>query len=192
MVGGAFLCFSSTVFAEERSALNEDIRDIMMNKPPTSLLPFILVGVGIILLLISIWVVTKYLGATKPAPMGPPADYIALEKLNRISERIDSISPNKASLEISNTVKDFLSRRFRDPIRFETAEEYLNRISGSNANNPILSAGLIEQVQTFMNISQELKFAQLKEAKTQIPILIDQAEAIVKAAKMETQPHQKK
>jgi hypothetical protein len=51
---------------------------------------------------------------------------------------------------------------------------------------------LTEQVQSFVSISQELKFARLKEARDRIPALIKQAETIVGMAVREEKAQQNK
>jgi len=193
--GGAFLFVHSTCntisYANQSSVQNESIRDIMVSRPPVSIWPFIIGGLVVALLLVGVWFASRLAKTPKLSEKGPPADYVALEKLDKISKNIDSISPNEASLEVSNTVKDYLSGRFRDPIRYETAEEFFGRISAESSSSN-LSEGLVDQVRSFLRTSQELKFAKLREGHSQIPVLINQAEKIVKAAKKESKIVSKK
>jgi hypothetical protein len=158
----------------------EDIRDIMVERPPASIVPVL---VSIVLLVVAgffgFLAFRKFFTKERAVP-GPPPEIVARRRLNAISGKVDELPPNKASLETSDAVKDFLTAQYRDPIRYETAEEYLHRITNAQQGDASrLSPSLTEQVQSFVSISQELKFAKLKEARSQIPSLIKQAENII-------------
>lgn len=175
-VGGILLFVSKSGWSQEV----DDIRDIMIERPPDSIVPVILwIALITAILVFSFFTLRKFL-RRKVVVTGPPPEAIAINRLREISSQVDEMAPNKASLETSEAVKDFLTAQYEDPIRYETAEEYLTRISvaveGEGAKLP---PTLTEEVRSFMSISQELKFAQLREAKSRIPSLIQQAEAII-------------
>lgn len=175
-------CFSWVLAAVDGDEFPEnDISDIIIEEPPPNLTPFVLGGIGVIALGIGVYyALKKYLGG-RSQPPGPPAEVVARKRLKQIEIEMDESSPNHVSIETSNVVKDLLSTRFGDPIRYETAEEYLGRISRNEPGEGI-SPTLIELVRNFMSIGQELKFAQLNEARVRLPDLIDQAKKIVELA----------
>lgn len=161
----------------------EDIRDIMVKRPPASIVPvIILIVVLISALIVGVFAVKRIL--TRQPEMGRvPPELIARSRLQQICSEMDNEAPNKVSLEISEAVKDFLMAQYQDPIRFETAEEYLSRISRPSASGSIkFSAMLTEEVRSFMNMSQELKFAQIREARTRLPALVNQSIKIIEMA----------
>ena len=162
----------------------EDIRDIMIERPPGSPLPWIIGVLVFVILIVSGCIFLRKLANRHQVITGPPPDYVARRRLAEIRNHVDDIPPNKASLETSEAVKDFLTARYHDPIRYETAEEYLTRISQTQSGGEAakLSRALTEDVRSFMAISQELKFAQIREARQRIPDLIKQAETIVELA----------
>ncbi len=162
-----------------------EIRDIVDDPPPFYWPPVIFITLSILLLItaVVIYCVLSY-RKKNPKPTGPPPEVVARLRLQELQSEAATMAPNKAGLEASEIVKDFLTSQYGDPIRYETAEEYLSRIAmpQQQAGAPVFSIGLLEQVKSFMSISQELKFAQLKEAKERIPNLVSQAEKIVSLA----------
>jgi hypothetical protein len=175
------------IYAQTAGPLDgEDIRDIMVKRPPASIIPVIFSLLALIGVLIVGVIVVKRILTRQPEMGRVPPEYIAQSRLQQICSKMENEAPNKVSLEISEAVKDFLMAQFQDPIRFETAEEYLNRISQVTESNSIkFSTTLTEEVRSFMNISQELKFAQLREARTRIPALVNQAMKIIEMAVQE-------
>lgn len=195
LVGGILLLFGlySNGQGQAEPVPVEDIRDIMLDRPPASIVP-VLVSLVILVgaLMFGFFALRNFL-RRPPETKGPPPEMIARHKLSEIRGEVDDVPPNKASLDTSETVKDFLTAQYGDPIRYETAEEYLNRmIEVMKDGASKLSPGLTEEVRTFMSISQELKFAQLKEARSRIPALIDKAEKIVTMAVEERLPAKRK
>lgn len=190
LTGGILLFFGCLGVCQppSSSTAEEEIRDIIIQPPPPNLTPLYFAIGGLLAGLIVIAIVFKFLiKSSNPVLKGPPPETVARQKLSQIESQIEELEPNKASLAISETIKDFLSRRFKDPIRYETAEEYLSRISESDSDNPSpLSHELTEKVRTFVSISQELKFAKLREGKKHIPTLVQQAENIITAATAES------
>lgn len=162
-----------------------DISDIIIEEPPPSLLPFLLWAIALIGLAGAAYLILRKCLAGRGKPPGPPPEVTARKRLKQIEIEMDEASPNHVSIETSNVVKDLLSSRFGDPIRYETAEEYLGRIS-RNEPDPKLSPTLTELLKHFMAIGQELKFAQLKEARVRLPDLIAQAKKIVETAATES------
>lgn len=179
-VGGILLSFN-VAFSQELDS--EDIRDIMISSPGTN--PWLITAIilGALVLAGAIFALIRFYFPNKQTDFGPPPEFVVRERLKKIGAQLDELPPNKASLEISEAIKDFLTKKFKDPIRYETAEEYLNRLSESaEGNHSKLSPALTEKVRAFISISQELKFAKLKQARERVPALIDQAENIVVSA----------
>lgn len=178
-------CFTGTLTGEDGVEFPEhDISDIIIEEPPPNLVPFVLGAIGLLVLAAAAYVVLKKYLKGRSRPPGPPPEVTARKRLKQIEIAMDESTPNHVSIETSNVVKDLLSTRFGDPIRYETAEEYLGRISQNGAGEK-LSPTLIELVKNFMSIGQELKFAQLNEARVRLPDLIGQAKKIVELAAAE-------
>ncbi len=176
---------SGRILAQGDSPGAEDIRDIMVRRPPPSPLPWILWSIAIGFILLALFFGLRwFLRRHRPQPLGPPPEAVARERLSAIRAQVEELAPNRASLEISETLKDFLSARYRDPIRYETAEEYLNRMMQArhDATANRLRPELLEEVRSFISISEQLKFARLNEARSHVPALIEQAERIVESA----------
>lgn len=188
LCGGIFV-FTLVLCSAQEAELG-DIRDIVIRKPPGSLVPVILFVLVVVAFLIGGGIMLRRLLSREGERPGPPPERVAISRLRQISSHVEELDPNQASLETSETVKDFLSAQYGDPIRYETAEEYLARITATENSGPRLSTSLIEEVRSFMSISQELKFAKLREARSRIPALIGQAEAIIGMA-MRDQPRRK-
>ncbi|MDF1753004.1 MAG: hypothetical protein P1U89_09540 [Verrucomicrobiales bacterium] len=183
LFGGILLLFNSIACGQSDAPI-EDIRDIMIERPPASPLPLVIsIVLGILVLGAFILGLKKVLSRESKFT-GPPPEFTARKRLSQIGKQIEEIPPNKASLDTSEAVKDFLAAQYDDPIRYETAEEYLTRITHSEEKpgKIKLPSSLTEQIRTFMSTSQELKFAQLKEARERVPTLLKQAESIIEMA----------
>ncbi len=185
VLGGVlFLFLVNEVHAQSGGQMAvEDIRDIMVKRPSTSVFPVILSIVVLLgALMIGVSAIKRIL--TRQPEMGSvPPELIARSRLQQIGLEMENEPPNKVSLEISEAVKDFLRAQYQDPIRFETAEEYLRRISLPTMSDSIKFSDLLtEEVRSFMNISQELKFAQIREARNQLPALVNHATKIIEMA----------
>jgi len=178
-----FLCLKQLEAQSGGQLAVDDIRDIMTKHPPTSIVPVILAVIGLIVAMIVGLIVLKRILTRQPEMGRVPPEFVARNRLQQICSGMDNQAPNKVSLEISEAVKDFLTAQYQDPIRFETAEEYLSRISRPTATGSIkFSVSLTEEVRSFMNMSQELKFAQIREAGTRVPALVNQAIRIIEMA----------
>ena len=198
-VAGSVLLFLSicpSLIGQTRanSSKTEDIRDIMVQRPPDHSV-FLWISLFILLagIVLGALIFSIKCALDSSSPLGPPPETVALKRLARIRQQMNDLLPNKASLEASEAVKDFLATRYQDPIRYETAEEYLTRLgatpqgANTSADSHLkLSAKVTEDVRTFMSISQELKFAKLREAREKVPALLAQAENIVEMASKES------
>ena len=156
-----------------------DIQDIIPPEPITNIWPLIgWIAIGVLAVALLVWLLVHFmiLDRRRPAPQRSPQQ-IALQKLGEIARNAGELTPNEFSLQVSDTLKDYLSARFGDPLRFETSEEFLSRIS----NSPVewLSAEKRDTVAQFVSISDEIKFGRPPDAEARKPLLLDQARAVI-------------
>lgn len=118
----------------------------------------------------------------------------ALHALRTLEGRADQLSPNEFSLKVSDILKDFFQARFKDPLRYETSEEFLQRLAslppfaldrpGGKAQT--LPGDLGEMVAVFLQTCDEIKYGRRVDAEHFKRPLLDQAHAILSAVREET------
>ena len=89
-----------------------------------------------------------------------------------------TLSANVFSLKVSDILKDYLQDRFHDSFRYETSEEFLNRMS-TNPTNP-LSQSLQASLSNFVGLCDELKFALPAYADSNKLPLLEEARRIIR------------
>lgn len=156
-----------------------DIKDIIPPEPLTSIWPLVFWISGALLVLITLsgllyFFVLKDRSRKSPA-LSP--QQIALRKLREIAEKAGKLTPNEFSLQVSETLKDYLSQRFGDPLRYETSEEFIARLSQSP--DVKLPDSKRELVAGFVQISDEIKFGRPPDAEEKKPHLLQQAQSVV-------------
>lgn len=168
----------------DSSAPLPDIREIA--GPDSLLSVWEIVGlIGVLVLLLGLlvaggWIFFHYHRKSKRIPRTPKS--IARERLKVLSQQIDDLSPNEFALEASEALKDYLAARFGDPVRFETSEEFLARLS--TARSAIkLPPELRDRVATFLSSSDEIKYGRIPDAARHKQALWQQALEVI-----ETEP----
>ncbi len=119
-------------------------------------------------------------------------DTIALRSLHRLETELPHMEPNAFGLEVSETLKDFLAAKFNDPIRYETAEEFLSRFADSSIPVTHLPTAVHQNLRTFVSTSEEMKFGQSPDARPKMKPLLALATTIVNLIQMINQAEKEK
>lgn len=89
----------------------------------------------------------------------PPAAK-ARNRLNQLERKREIMEIGPYTQAISEALKDYLSEKFKDPVRYETAREFLRRVSSGNTRLPDAAQ---QELGQFLSESEELKFANLND-----------------------------
>ena len=111
---------------------------------------------------------------------------IALAQLARLEGEAAEMEPNAFALRVSDIVKDFLHASHGDRFRFETAEEFLRRITDGRSSS--LPAPTREAIAGFVTMCEELKFGRPGDAAERCAPLPGQARKIFQPASSSPQP----
>jgi hypothetical protein len=103
---------------------------------------------------------------------------IARRRLDDLERQIAELTPNVFSVAVSDTLKDYLSQRYGDAVRYETSEEFLQRLSQARANALPLSTR--EDVASFLTVADEIKYGRPPDAEAGKVPLLDQARLIIR------------
>lgn len=165
----------------------EDIKGIVMLEPEPSIWGIIWVILGILLFLTLVgfltwFLIQKYSG--KGAGMLP--EFQAMKKLQHLQRNSAAMRPNKLSLEVSETLKDFLIAKFNDPIRYETADEFLHRFSSSPNPPSAVPVTVHQDLKSFIRMSEEMKFGNAPDAEKRTASLFQLAHNVVNLSRIET------
>ena len=156
-----------------------DIKDIIPPEPLTSIWPIIFWIAGALLVFVLLAGLLYFFILKDRNRKAPPLSpqQIALRKLREIAEKAAQLTPNEFSLQVSEALKDYLSQRFGDQLRFETSEEFITRLSQSSEGK--LPDSKRELVAGFVQISDEIKFGRPPDAEEKKPHLLQQALSVV-------------
>jgi len=156
-----------------------DIQDII---PPEALTNYWLIILsslgGLVFLGGLIWLMIYFFRKDRDRSAQIPAGRVALQKLDELEKQVTALSANVFSLEVSDILKDYLQDRFHDSFRYETSEEFINRMS-TNPTNP-LSQSLQASLSNFVGLCDELKFALPSHADSNKLPLLEEARRIIR------------
>ncbi len=131
-----------------------DIQDIIL---PEALLSYWLIiiasVIGLIYVIGMAYLVFTLLRKNKTSSRRPPADRIALEKLDELEQQVEQTPANELSLQVSDILKDYLKQRFHDSFRYETSEEFIQRLSTEAAKS--LPLNLKTNLSNFMGVCDQ-------------------------------------
>lgn len=155
----------------------DELYDIVILEPKTSLWPFFIWALLIFVLLGSIAaLIINILRSRSPnAPVMSPQDR-ARARFRVIQQKTDSIPVSEIMLEVSDTLKDYLAEKYDDPLRFETTQEFLKRISKQKTKLP---AAVQLELRSFLVAADEIKFGRSADAEEKSLPLIKAAENVV-------------
>lgn len=138
----------------------EDIRDIVVLAPEESIWPLLFwLLIGVILLGITVWVILFLIKKQKMRAHESSPERIAMRSLSQLQGELQSREANSFGLEVSETLKNYLVAKFNDPIRYETAEEFLSRFADSSSPATHLPTVVHQNLRTFVSASEEIKFS---------------------------------
>jgi len=156
-----------------------DIKDII---PPEALTNYWLIIISIIggLALLGglIWLMVYFFRQDKSRIHQIPAERLALQKLDQLEKEVSALSANAFSLKVSDILKDYLMGRFHDSFRYETSEEFLNRLT-SNPSNPLPHL-MQTSLTNFVGLCDELKFSRPANAEAHKSPLLEEARQIIR------------
>lgn len=159
------------------NAPSDDILDIVVlepKEPITSVIFWLLVAaILIIAFAIGLWSFLRHRARKKAVP--PPEIRVA-DALKKLRVEREQLEPNRFSLRLSGALKDFLTEKYEDPVRYETTQEFLERISERGSCLPEAAQNSLHE---FLVASDELKFGNPVDAaeKTE-PLLLKASEVI--------------
>ena len=105
---------------------------------------------------------------------------IALSQLARLESEASGMEPNAFALRVSEIVKDYLHASHGDRFRFETAQEFLRRVTDGRGSS--LPAPTRQAIAGFVSMCEELKFGRPGDAAERCAPLPDQARRIFQPA----------
>lgn len=167
-------CFTH-ILAQQPNA--DELYDIVILEPKTSLWPFFLWALLIFVFLggIAAMVITLLRSRTPTSPAMSPQDR-AEARFRGIQQKTDSIPVSEIMLEVSDTLKDYLAEKYDDPLRFETTQEFLKRISKQKTKLPDAAQ---QELRGFLVAADEIKFGSTAGAEEKSLPLIKSAENVV-------------
>ncbi|MAS93282.1 MAG: hypothetical protein CMO55_08805 [Verrucomicrobiales bacterium] len=111
----------------------------------------------------------------RTAPGASPAAQ-ARQRFSQLEQKREIMELGEYSQALSDTLKDYLSAKFQDPVRYETSYEFLQRISSRETKLPDAAQ---QELGHFLVESEELKFANLDEDEATAVPLARRAENIL-------------
>lgn len=161
--------------AQTDTAPPDGLHDIVVPGPIQPVWPTVLAVLAALgLALAAFLLVRRWLkSSTEKGGAVPPG-----ERARREFDRIEreAPAPNQFALSLSEAVKDYLSARFQDRVRYETTQEHLARISRDGS--PLPSAAQ-EALRDFLGAAEEVKFGRPGDADSRLPALARQARDLV-------------
>jgi hypothetical protein len=155
----------------------EGIYDIIVPEVERPLWPlFVYLAIALLLIAGLVWLVLFLLQNRDPrlAPGSPAVR--AQRELEAIERQSDELSSNAFALAVSETLKNYLAERHRDRVRYETAEEFLARLSREGTSLPPAAQ---EELQEFLTSAEEVKFGHRADAAAWCQPLLKSARHLV-------------
>lgn len=151
------------------------IYDIELPTQPFSYGPWITGGL-LALLLIAALGAALYFALRKKSPRSLSPSQRIRRSLSRLERHIEQLPPNRFALDLSDALKDYFSGRYQDRVRYETAEEFLTRLSRDDLAFPTQAQqGLVR----FLSDAEMLKFGRPADAEQRKRPLLDQAYLLI-------------
>lgn len=162
-------------FAQADAVPPDGLYDIVVPQAEPSLWPLLLSLVLALLLVAAVaWLVRHLLRQRQP-PIVPPQAR-ALRVFDRIERQQGDLAPNRFVLAVSDALKDYFAERFHDPVRYETTEEFLVRLSHVGTRLPPAAQ---QELRDFLTASEEVKFGNRPDASDWTRPLLQRARNLV-------------
>jgi len=169
--------FSRTILAQataqETGASPDELYDIVVLAPETSVWPLVIYGLLVLLLLAGIALIVWYYLRSRhtTAAKDSPA-VLAQRQLRALEQSEGELEPNRYALALSETLKDFLAATFADPVRYETTQEFLGRLSRQGTSLPPAAQ---QELRDFLIAAEEVKFGNAPGSETRTAPLLQKA-----------------
>lgn len=164
----------------------DDILDIVVLAPKesfTSVLFWLLVAIlALIAMGVSIWLAFRNRTQSQSSP--PPEIRVA-HALKQLRVAREQLEPNQFSLRTSSALKDFLTEKFGEPVRYETTQEFLKRSTEEGSQLPEAAKNSLLE---FLVAADELKFGNLADADERTAPLLEKAGQVVQACEQASPP----
>jgi len=155
----------------------EGIYDIIVPEAERPLWPlFVYLAIALLLIAGLVWLVLFLLRNRDPrVAAGTPASR-ALRELDSLERSRNELTPNAFALAVSETLKNYLAERHRDPVRYETTEEFLSRLPRQGTRLPPAAQQALHE---FLTSAEEVKFGHRTDAAAACQPLLQRARQIV-------------
>jgi len=169
--------FSIPFLGQADAASPDELYDIIEIAPETSLWPVVIYSLLALLLLIGVALAIWYFlrsrqtAKVKESPVG-----IAQRQLRELELTGSELEPNRYALALSETLKDFLAATFSDPVRYETTQEFLGRLSREGTKLPPAAQ---QELRDFLIAAEEVKFGNAPGSEDRTTPLLQKAKGIL-------------
>lgn len=155
----------------------DDILDIVVLEPRESFtsVAFWLILAALVLAVLGVALWLFFRSRSKRNATPPPEIRVA-QSLKRLQVEREQLEPNHFSLRVSDALKDFLTEKFGEPVRYETTQEFLKRSSESGSRLP---GAAKESLAKFLIASDELKFGNPVDADEKTEPLLQKAGQVI-------------
>lgn len=173
--------FSRTILAQataqESGPSADELYDIVELAPETSIWPIVFYSILILLLLVGVALIAwYYLRSRKTTTAKESPVIIAQRQLRQLEQNESELEPNRYALALSETLKDFLASTFADPVRYETTQEFLGRLSRQGTSLPPAAQ---QELRDFLIAAEEVKFGNAPGSEARTAPLLQKAKNLL-------------
>ncbi len=169
--------FSLSLLARQSAATSDELYDIIEVAPEESIRPLLFYGLLVFLLLVAaVLAIWYFLRSRKPTPLRESPAVIAGRQLRELERTGAETEPNRYALALSETIKDFLAATFADPVRYETTEEFLGRLSREGTRLPPAAQ---QELREFLLAAEEVKFGNAPGSENRATPLLQKAKNLL-------------
>ena len=144
------------LLAQAAPAAPEGLYDIVVPSPERPLWPvFVFLAIALLLVGGIVWLVIYLLRNRDASSTAPPPAVRTLKELDRVERDHEDLTPNRFSLAVSEALKNYFAERFRDPVRYETTEEFLARLAREGTTLPPAAQ---QELRDFLTAAEAVKF----------------------------------
>ena len=167
-----------TFLLGQQAPAADELYDIVVLEPVPPIWPQVFWSVFGILLLVGLCVAIWYFLNRKSSGAEVTALGKVKARLVEIEKTRFDLAPNQFSLAVSDALKNYLSEKFNDPLRYETSQEFLKRTSQTKNNLPESARPILLD---FLAESDEAKFGHSPDAGSKLLPLLQRADEVVNA-----------
>lgn len=169
--------YPRSLLAQQPGASSDELYDIIELAPEESIWPLLSYALLIFLLIVgAVLAIWLFLRSRKPNSVGEAPIRVAERQLRELEMTEGEREPNRYALALSETIKDFLAATFADPVRYETTEEFLGRLSQEGTSLPPAAQ---QELREFLVAAEEVKFANTSDSATRTAPLLQKAKNLL-------------